>query len=214
MPAQNIEVARLTKFFIVENVRSARRFLKRCDPSIDIAALTFTVLDEHTNPAEVDSMLLPMADGNDIAVISEAGCPAVADPGALAVDAALRKGYNVQPLIGPSSILLSLMASGFNGQKFAFEGYLPHEASARQRRLSEMTRRIEREDQTQIFIETPYRNNKLIGELSRTLPSRLQLCVCSDLTGKAQHIERHSLAQWACTAYNFDKTPTIFLLYK
>ena len=214
MPVQNIEIARHTKHFIVENIRSARRFLKRCDPSIDIATITFSVLDEHTDPADVDAMLQPLADGEDIAVVSEAGCPAVADPGALAVDAALRKGYAVEPLIGPSSILLSLMASGFNGQKFAFEGYLPHEASARQRRLSEMTRRIEREGQTQIFIETPYRNNKLIAELARTLPSRLQLCVCADLTGPAQRIERHTLAEWGRAKYNFDKIPTIFLLYK
>lgn len=214
MPASNIEIARHTKHFIVENIRSARRFLKRCDPSIDIATLTFAVLDEHTDPAEVDAMLLPLAQGHDIAVVSEAGCPAVADPGALAVDAALNKGYRVEPLIGPSSILLSIMSSGFNGQKFAFEGYLPHEASARRHLLNEMTRRIQREDQTQIFIETPYRNNKLIAELSRTLPGTLRLCVCADITGSAQRVERHTLHQWARAEYNFDKTPTIFLLYK
>lgn len=213
MPEQNIEVARRIRHFIVENVRSARRFLKRCDPSIDISALTFSVLDEHTDHSEVDAMLQPMEEGYDMAVISEAGCPAVADPGALAVAAALRRGYEVKPLVGPSSILLSLMASGFNGQKFAFEGYLPHDASARSRRLREMTGRIEREDQTQIFIETPYRNNKLVAELSRTLPSRLKLCVCMDLTGSRQQVRCMSIGEWARAEYDFDKTPAIFLLY-
>ena len=213
MPATNIDVARTVKHFIVENVRSARRFLKRCDPSIEISELTFSVLDEHTDPADVAEMLHPMASGHDMAVISEAGCPGVADPGALAVEAALTQGFEVVPLVGPSSILLSLMASGFNGQKFAFEGYLPHEASARAKRLRDMVGRIERERQTQIFIETPYRNNKLIAELARILPSRIELCVCSDLTGPAQKVVRMPLAKWAKAKYNFDKIPTIFLMY-
>lgn len=214
MPRTNIEIARTVKHFIVENIRSARRFLKRCDPSIDISTLTFSVLDEHTAPADVPAMLEPMDMGHDMAVISEAGCPAVADPGALAVEAALARGHNVMPLIGPSSILLSLMASGFNGQKFAFEGYLPHDAAARSRRLREMTSRIERENQTQIFIETPYRNNRLIAELARTLPHRLELCVCSDLTGPTQRIARMSLDKWSHATLDFDKTPAIFLLYR
>lgn len=214
MATRNIEIARSVKYFIVENVRSARRFLKRCDPSIDISTLNFQVLDEHTAPSEVAAMLAPMAEGHDMAVVSEAGCPAVADPGALAVDSALERGYDVVPLTGPSSILLSLMASGFNGQKFAFEGYLPHDSAARQKRLREMTARIEREDQTQIFIETPYRNNRLIDELSRTLPGRLRLCVCSDLTGPGQRIARHTLNEWKGIKPDFDKTPAIFLLYR
>ncbi|MCM1477924.1 MAG: SAM-dependent methyltransferase, partial [Bacteroides sp.] len=161
-----------------------------------------------------DAMLAPMLQGYDVAVVSEAGCPAVADPGALAVDAALRRGLSVEPLVGPSSILLSLMASGFNGQKFAFEGYLPHEADARGRRLREMVNRIEREDQTQIFIETPYRNNRLIAELARTLPRRLQLCVCSDLTGPSQRVVRMTIEKWSHHTPDFDKIPAIFLLYR
>ncbi len=213
MPEQNIAVARTVKHFIVENIRSARRFLKRCDPATDIDTLTFSVLDEHTDPREVSAMLEPMDRGCDMAVVSEAGCPAVADPGALAVAEALRRGFEVMPLVGPSSILLSLMASGFNGQKFAFEGYLPHEASARTRRLREMVGRIEREDQTQIFIETPYRNNKLIAELARTLPARLELCVCADLTGTGQSVTRRPLGQWAKADYDYSKIPAIFLLF-
>lgn len=213
MPEQNLAVARSVKYFIVENVRSARRFLKRCDPSIEIASLSFSVLDEHSDAADVPSMLEPMSQGHDMAVISEAGCPAVADPGAMAVECALARGYDVMPLVGPSSILLSLMASGFNGQKFAFEGYLPHDSSARSHRLREMTARIDRENQTQIFIETPYRNNRLIAELAKTLPGRLELCVCADLTGSSQSITRHPLSQWASATYDYSKIPAIFLLF-
>lgn len=213
MPAANIEVARRIRHFIVENLRSARRFLKRCDRSIDIDSLTFSELNEHTDPADVAAMLAPMEHGHDMAVISEAGCPAVADPGALAVAEAHRRGYTVIPLIGPSSILLSLMASGFNGQTWAFAGYLPHESDRRARTLREMQRRIERERQTQIFIETPYRNNKLIAELCRLLPGSMLLCVASDITGPAQSIVTKPLSAWAKATYNYDKTPTIFLLY-
>lgn len=213
MPAANIEVARRIRHFIVENVRSARRFLKRCDRSIDIDSLTFSELNEHTDPNAVAAMLEPMRRGEDMAVVSEAGCPAVADPGALAVAEAHRRGYTVMPLVGPSSILLSLMASGFNGQTWAFAGYLPHEADRRSRALREMQRRIERERQTQIFIETPYRNNKLIAELCRLLPGSMLLCVASDITGSAQSIITRPLSAWAKATYNYDKTPTIFLLY-
>lgn len=213
MPAANIEVARRVKHFIVENLRSARRFLKRCDRTIDIDSRTFVELNEHTDPAAVAAMLAPLDRGEDMAVVSEAGCPAVADPGALAVAEAHRRGYRVCPLVGPSSILLSLMASGFNGQTWAFAGYLPHDQEARGRQLREMQRRIERERQTQIFIETPYRNNKLIAELAQRLPGDMLLCVASDLTGPRQSIVTRPLRQWARAEYNYDKTPTIFLLY-
>lgn len=213
MPQANIDVATSVRHFIVENVRSARRFLKKCSRSIDIDSLTFSTLDEHTNPADVAAMLTPMAEGHDMAVVSEAGCPAVADPGALAVAEAQRRGYNVCPLVGPSSILLALMASGFNGQTFAFAGYLPHEADARGRKLREMQQRIERERQTQIFIETPYRNNKLIAELCQRLPSSMLLCVASDITGPRQSIITRPLGQWRKATYNYDKIPTIFLLF-
>lgn len=214
MPSRNIEVARSVRHFIVENLRSARRFLKKCDRTIDIDSLTFSVLDEHTSPGDVAAMLAPMEEGADIAVVSEAGCPAVADPGALAVAEAQRRGWRVVPLVGPSSILLSLMASGFNGQTWAFAGYLPVESGARTARLREMERRIMREDQTQIFIETPYRNNRLIAELCRTLPPTMLLCVAADITGAAERIITRPLSWWSKASYNYDKTPTIFLLYK
>lgn len=213
MPAANIEIVRTVKHFIVENVRSARRFLKRCDRAIDIDSLTFSELNEHTDPRDVALMLAPMAAGNDMAVISEAGCPAVADPGALAVAEAHRRGWRVKPLVGPSSILLALMASGFNGQTWAFAGYLPHDAGRRARALREMQRRIENERQTQIFIETPYRNNSLIAELCQRLPRTMLLCVVSDVTGPRESIVTREISRWAKATYDYDKTPTIFLLY-
>lgn len=213
MPPVCIEVARSVRHFIVENVRSARRFLKKCDRSIDIDSLSFAVLDEHTAEADVASMLEPMTRGEDMAVVSEAGCPAVADPGALAVAEAQRRGYKVVPLVGPSSILLSLMASGFNGQSWTFCGYLPVEQGARAAKLREMERLITSRRQTQIFIETPYRNNRLIEELCRTLPRTMLLCVAADITGPEESIITRPLSWWAKADYDYAKTPTIFLLY-
>lgn len=212
IPEKNLEVIRGVKHFVVENVRTVRRFLKRCDRSIDIDSLSFTVLDEHTVAADIPAMLQPIADGYPVGVISEAGCPAIADPGADLVAIAQQRGIEVVPLVGPSSILLSLMGSGFNGQSFAFIGYLPHEAKARTTRLRELEQRIRRENQTQIFIETPYRNNKLIAELIATLPPSMKLCVASDITGPQQSIVTLPLAKWGKRKYDYDKIPTIFLL--
>ncbi|MCM1484157.1 MAG: SAM-dependent methyltransferase [Muribaculaceae bacterium] len=213
MPLHNIEIARTIKHFIVENVRSARRFLKKCDRDIDIDSLRFATLDEHTDPADVPAMLEPMTRGESMAVISEAGCPAVADPGALAVAEAQRRGYRVVPLVGPSSILLALMASGFNGQTWAFAGYLPVESAKRASCLKEMERRIRRDRQTQIFIETPYRNNRMISDLCRQLSPDMLLCVASDITGEHESIVTRRLSCWKTSAYDYDKRPTIFLLY-
>lgn len=213
LPGRNIELLSGIRHFVVENLRSARRFLKACDRNIDINALEMVELNEHTDPAEVAAMLAPMAEGHSMGVISEAGCPAVADPGADLVAVAQSRGYEVVPLVGPSSILLSLMASGFNGQEFAFRGYLPVEAGARSHRLKEMEREIRRDRRTQIFIETPYRNNRLIGELVKALPGDMLLCVASDITGPQQSIITRRLNQWARMQYNYDKRPAIFLLY-
>ncbi len=213
LPAENVEILRKLSHFIVENVRSARRFLKKCCREIDIDSLTFTVLDEHTDLAEVPAMLEPLERGESIGVISEAGCPAVADPGADAVAEAQRRGFRVVPLVGPSSILMSLMASGFNGQSFAFNGYLPIDPKARAEKLRSMERRIRQERQTQIFIETPYRNNRLIDELCRTLPGQMLLSVSFDLTGSRESARTMPLGKWAKTAYDYSKTPAIFLLF-
>lgn len=214
LPAVNIALAAEVKHFIVENVRTARRFLKLCDKSIDIDSLTFYELNRHTDSAEIPSMLEPMAQGLSMGVISEAGCPAVADPGAQVVAIAQQRGYRVAPLVGPSSILLALMGSGFNGQSFAFVGYLPIDAAERSATLKRMLKEITRDRRTQIFIETPYRNNKLIKEIAETLPPSTLLCVASDLTGSRQSIVTLPLSRWRSRKYDYDKTPTIFLLYQ
>lgn len=213
LPQHNLELLRGIRHFVVENLRSARRFLRAAIHDFPIDECEFTELSEHTPAEAVAPMLGPLRRGLPMGVISEAGCPAVADPGADLVAVAQREGLTVVPLVGPSSILLALMASGFNGQRFAFEGYLPIDEGERRKRLREMTRRIDSERQTQIFIETPYRNNRLIKELSELLPSKLSLCVASDITGPRQSIRTLSLDRWRREKYDFNKVPTIFLLY-
>lgn len=213
LPARNLETIKSVRYFVVENLRSARRFLKSVDRDICIDDLNMVELNEHTPAAEVEAMLDPLAAGHDIGVISEAGCPAVADPGADLVAAAQRRGYEVVPLVGPSSIIMSLMASGFNGQSFAFVGYLPVEASRRAAAMKTMQQEIRSRRRTQIFIETPYRNNRLIDELTRTLPGDMLLCVASDITGPQQQIVTLPLSQWRARIYDYNKRPTIFLLY-
>ncbi len=212
LPGSNLQLLLGIRYFVVENLRSARRFLKACHKSINIDDLDFTELSEHTPPGEVDTMLAPMARGLSIGVISEAGCPAVADPGADLVAAAQRRGYEVVPLVGPSSILMSLMGSGFNGQCFTFNGYLPIDARARAGKLKDMQQAIRRDRCTQIFIETPYRNNKLIEELCRVLPPDMLLCVASDITGPRQRINTRRIDQWRRIKPDYDKIPAIFLL--
>ena len=214
LPAANVEVVRGIRHFIVENVRSARRFIKKCDRDIDIDGLTFYELNRHTDPKDIASYLAPLEAGQPMGVISEAGCPAIADPGADVVAIAQRRGLPVVPLVGPSSILMGLMASGFNGQSFAFLGYLPIEAQARVRKFKEMEQRIMRDDQTQIFIETPYRNNALLADLTKHLPGNMRLCVASDITGEKERIVTRTICQWAADKTDFGKIPTIFLLYK
>lgn len=213
LPQRNIELLRGVRHFVVEELRTARRFLKACDRSIVIDDLHFEVLNEHTSSDEVEAMLAPALTGEDIGVISEAGCPAVADPGADLVAAAQRRGIEICPLVGPSSILLSLMASGFNGQSFAFDGYLPIDAGRRAARLREMEKSVRTRRQTQIFIETPYRNNRLVAELARTLSPDMLLCVAADLTGPRQSVRTLSLRRWRNETYDYDKIPAIFLIY-
>lgn len=214
LPAHNIEITRQIKHFIVENVRTARRFLKKCDKAINIDELTFYELNNHTDLSEVESYLAALAEGQPIGVMSEAGCPAVADPGALPVAIAQRKGYKVVPLVGPSSILMAQMASGFNGQGFAFNGYLPIETSARNQKIKELENDAYRKDMTQIFIETPYRNNRLIETLCKTLRPDTLLCVASAITDSDhESIVTLKVKQWAKRKYNYDKIPTIFLIY-
>lgn len=212
LPARNIEILRNLKYFCVENIRTARRFLKRVDRNIDIDSLTFTELNEHTSPADIPAILETVVNGNPLGVMSEAGCPGVADPGAALVELAQRRGIKVIPLVGPSSILLSLMASGMNGQNFTFNGYLPIGDKERESALRRMATNVSKHDVTQIFIETPYRNNKLIATLLRVLPGDMKLCIASDLTGCAESVVTRTLSEWKKTNYNFDKVPAIFLI--
>lgn len=213
LPEPNLRLIREIKYFVVENLRSARRFLKAVDRDIVIDDLHFEELSEHTKPEDVESMLNPLAQGHSIGVISEAGCPAVADPGADLVAAAQRRSFKVVPLVGPSSILMSLMASGFNGQSFAFAGYLPVDAKKRTAALKDMEREARVKRRTQIFIETPYRNNRLIDDMCKTLSPDTLLCVASDITGPRESIITLPIAKWRVRKYDYSKIPSIFLIY-
>ncbi len=214
LPAYNLEVILSLKHFIVENIRTARRFLKKADASIVIDDLCFYELNKHTTAEQVAEYLAPMAKGESIGVISEAGCPAIADPGADVVAIAQRKNYKVVPLVGPSSILMSVMGSGFNGQSFAFHGYLPIDASNRTTTIKKLEQRIYNEHQTQLFIETPYRNNKLAEELIKTCKPGTKMCIASDITCEGEYIKTRTIKEWSGKLPDLSKKPTIFLLYK
>lgn len=214
LPDYNRDVILGIRHFIVENVRTARRFLKKVEPSIVIDDLTFYELNKHTSPEQVAGYLNPLAQGESVGVISEAGCPAVADPGADVVAIAQRKHYRVVPLVGPSSIILSVMASGFNGQSFAFHGYQPIDAAERTSTIKKLEGRIYAENQTQLFIETPFRNRKLAEELIRTCRPSTKLCIASNITCADECIQTRPVKEWAGKLPDFDKKPTIFLIYK
>lgn len=214
LPEYNREVILGIKHFVVENIRTARRFLKKTEPAIVIDDLRFYELNKHTSPEDVAGYLLPLSKGESVGVISEAGCPAVADPGADVVAIAQQKGYPVVPLVGPSSILMAVMASGFNGQSFAFHGYLPIDANERTAVLKKLEARVYAENQTQLFIETPYRNNKLAEELLRTCRPSTKLCIASDITCEGEYIRTKSIKAWTGKLPDLNKKPTIFLIYK
>ncbi|GHV04057.1 S-adenosylmethionine-dependent methyltransferase [Bacteroidia bacterium] len=214
LPEYNREIILGIKHFIVENVRTARRFLKKTEPAIQIDELTFYELNKHTSPEEASGFLKPLAEGFPVGVISEAGCPAIADPGADIVAIAQRKKYPVVPLVGPSSILMSLMASGFNGQSFAFHGYLPIDAGERSLAIKKLENRIYAENQTQLFIETPYRNNKLAEELIQICRPSTRLCIASDITCNDESILTRPVKEWEGKVPDLSKKPTIFLIYK
>jgi 16S rRNA (cytidine1402-2'-O)-methyltransferase len=201
-------------YFIVENVRSARRFLSKAGVERKIEELEFVELNEHTTDArEVERMLKPVLEGRSAGVISEAGVPGVADPGAAIVALAHRHGVRVVPLVGPSSILMSVMASGLNGQSFAFVGYLPIKDTERQRRLKELERRVVEEQQSQLFIEAPYRNVKLFETLVKSLSPRLKLTVATDITAPDEFIRTMAIeAGRKVGVPSFEKRPTIFML--
>lgn len=214
LPAYNKEIIVEIKHFIVEDVRSARRFLKKVESQINIDELTFYPLNKHTSPEAISGYLKPLMEGNPMGVISEAGCPAVADPGADVVAIAQRKGLKVVPLVGPSSIILSVMGSGFNGQSFAFHGYLPIEPGERTKRLKELEVRIYSEHQTQLFIETPYRNNKMMEEILKTCRPQTKLCIAANITCEGEYIRTKTVKEWKGNLPDLNKIPCIFLLYK
>ncbi|MDR1563084.1 MAG: SAM-dependent methyltransferase [Dysgonamonadaceae bacterium] len=214
LPASNKDIILSIRHFIVENIRTARRFLKQTDSQIDIDSLTFYTLNQHTSPAELLNYLQPVKEGFPVGVISEAGCPAIADPGADIVAIAQSEGIRVVPLVGPSSILLALMASGFNGQSFAFNGYLPVDVEAKIKALKFLEQRIYTEHQTQLFIETPYRNEKMVETILKTCRPQTNLCIAADITLSTEWIVTRSVAEWKKqTLPSLSKRPCIFALY-
>lgn len=214
LPSYNKEIILQIKHFIVEEVRTARRFLKKVEPSIDIDSLTFYPLNKHTLATEISGYLKPLVGGEPMGVISEAGCPAIADPGADVVAIAQRRGLKVVPLVGPSSILLSVMGSGFNGQSFAFHGYLPIDQAERTRKIKQLEQRAYAEDQTQLFIETPYRNRRLLEELLQTCRPQTRLCIACNVTCEDEYIRTRTVKEWKGNFPNLEKRPCIFLIYK
>lgn len=214
LPSYNLEVIAHIRHFIVEDVRSARRFLKKVNKEFDIDSMTFYPLNKHTSPADISGYLKPLQEGKPMGVISEAGCPAVADPGADVVAIAQQKNLKVVPLVGPSSIILSVMASGFNGQSFSFNGYLPIEAGERAKKLKQLEQRVYTEQQTQLFIETPYRNNRLMEDILHHCRPQTKLCIAANITCEDQYIKTQSVKNWQGHLPDLSKTPCIFLLYK
>lgn len=215
LPQKNRDIITKIKYFIVENIRSARRFLKKNEKSIDIDELTFFELNEHTDKKIIADYLEPLKNGNSVGIISEAGCPAVADPGADIVSIAQQRGYKVVPLVGPSSIILSVMASGFNGQNFAFNGYLPVEVSQRIKALKKLENKVWNENQTQLFIETPYRNVKMFETIINNLRSQTKLCIAAGITCKNEFIKTMTVEKWKKqTLPDLTKTPAVFLIGK
>ncbi|HEY9550850.1 MAG TPA: SAM-dependent methyltransferase [Prevotella sp.] len=214
LPPYNKEIISGIRHFIVEDVRSARRFLKKVDKETDIDALTFYALNKHTSPEEISGYLKPLIAGQPMGVISEAGCPAVADPGADVVAIAQRKNLKVIPLVGPSSIILSVMASGFNGQSFAFHGYLPIEPAERAKKIKMLEQRVYNEQQTQLFIETPYRNNKMADDILHNCRPQTKLCIAANITCEGEYIKTRTVKEWQGKVPDLSKIPCIFLLYK
>lgn len=212
-PALNSQIIIGIGHFIVEELRTARRFLKKVCPEIVIDSLSFYLYNEHTIKTSVESFLEPLLNGHDAGIISEAGTPCVADPGSEIVSAAHASGITVVPLVGPSSILLALMASGFNGQQFAFHGYLPIDKHARAKRIREIEQAMQFNHQTQIFIETPYRNQQLFQSILETCNESTLLCVAVALTEPGESILAMPVKEWKKKKPDLNKKPAVFLLY-
>jgi len=216
LPVSALEKIRTLESFVVENPKSARAFLSAVKMPRPLQELSLATLDEHTAPRELAALLEPLREGRSLGLLSEAGCPAIADPGAALVEAAHREGFRVVPLIGPSSLILALMASGLEGQRFAFCGYLPREKDERERKIRELEKRSRSERETQIFIETPYRNDVLLTSLLAICNPGTRVCVAADLTLPAESIKTKTIAEWkntSDTSAAIGKRPAVFLLY-
>lgn len=212
IPGYNREVISKLKYFIVEDIRSARRFLSSLKAGIVIDDLRFELLNEHTPAEEVEKLIVPLLGGEDAGVISEAGVPGVADPGADIVAVAHRKGVDAVPLVGPSSIILALMASGLNGQSFAFNGYLPVKPPERVKAIKHFEKRARIENQSQIFIETPYRNDKLLADIVSVCAPDTRLCIAADILQTDQLIKTKTVGEWKKDLPSINKRPAIFII--
>ncbi|MCR5125353.1 MAG: SAM-dependent methyltransferase [Treponema sp.] len=217
LPEKNAEIVRQIRHFIVESRKSAVRFLISLDKDFPIDDCTFTELSEHTDEkASMAKILEPLEKkGEPMGVISDAGCPAVGDPGNRAVEEAHRKNLRVIPLVGPNSMIMSVMASGFNGQNFAFNGYLPVKNGERESRIKQLETRMYKEDQTQLFIEAPYRNEKMFEAILKSCRNETKLCIASGLTGEKEFVKTKTIQQWKKEKTPpINKIPTMFLIYK
>jgi 16S rRNA (cytidine1402-2'-O)-methyltransferase len=212
LPSSIKEAAEQTKYFFAEEIRTARRFLSELKVSAPIESLRFYEVNKDTSAGQIKDYFSQIPEGSNIGVISEAGCPGIADPGALAVKHAHQIGMRVVPLVGPSSILLALMASGLNGQAFAFHGYIPIEKDARLSTIKYLEKESRQKGQTQIFIETPYRNNKLIEDILNTCHSDTRFCIAANLTAYNEFIKTMSIKEWKMVCPDLHKQPAIFLL--
>jgi 16S rRNA (cytidine1402-2'-O)-methyltransferase len=215
LPPYNHEVIMGIRHFVVENIRSARRFLRQTDKAFPIDDCTFFEMGKHADEKQFSQYLQPLREGKPVGVISEAGCPAVADPGADIVRIAQREGLRVVPLVGPNSMIMAVMSSGLGGQSFAFNGYLPVDASDRAKRLKALESRAWTEGQTQLFIETPYRNEKMFQALLSTLRPQTRLCIAAGITTADEYIRTLPISEWKKTKLpDLSKIPAIFLINK
>jgi 16S rRNA (cytidine1402-2'-O)-methyltransferase len=213
IPAVALATIRALRDFVVEEAKSARQFLAACGHPVPLRELSFTLLNEHTPPPEVPALLQPLRDGRDVGLLSEAGLAAVADPGARLVAAAHAESIRVVPLAGPSSITLALAASGLEGQRFRFLGYLPAKGPERVAAIGELERRSAHDRETQIFIETPYRTDAMLEDLLKTCATGTRLAVAAGLTGPSERVQMATIAQWRATPHAFGKTPAVFMLF-
>lgn len=214
IPNDVIDLAKSIRFFAVEDVKSARRYLRKLDREFPIDDSTFFILKNNTPPEELNKMLIPLREGHNVAILSEAGCPGIADPGANLVSLAHQQGKWVAPLVGPSSILLALIGSGFNGQQFTFHGYLPRERKERIRKFKEFEISARKTGMTHIFMDTPFRNMHVFEDMLNDLMDETYICVASNLTVHDENIRTMRVKDWRENAYDLSKIPTMFLIGK